>query len=380
MLKKEQHQWLSKLSTISHPTPFMVTDLQIIRENIETLENHLPKVDLYYAIKSNSSEKIIQTIDSKLKGYDIASLGELKHLMRLGVKTNRMLYSNPVKVPTHIQEAFKLGVKYFAFDSLDEIKKLAEYAPGSNVYLRIKVSDYGSKFPLSSKFGVDALHAVAYMDTALEAGLNPCGITFHVGSQSESPHTWVSAFETAGHVISKLSNAGIPVDFVDIGGGIPASYTERITSISQLARTINNSISKYIPENVRVVAEPGRFVSASGSVIVSSVIGREFRGSSEWIFLDMGVFQGLMEPLEINSWRYPVFTSHGKRAAAFSRPFVLTGPTCDAYDTIGLVYMLPSTLGIGDRVYIGAAGAYTTVYSSNFNGFEPPTQYFLNDQ
>lgn len=377
MLKKEQDYWLELLEDKRYTTPCIITDLQKFRDNVQLLNDLLPKVGIYYAIKSRSDREVIEALDSIVDGYDIASYGEYKLLQEVGVNPKRVFYSNPVKIPNHITHTYREGVRYFAFDSLDEVKKLAKLAPEANVYLRVKVSDYGSKFPLSSKFGVDPIHAVAYADTARELGLNVCGLAFHVGSQSENPQTWKVAFKTAGQIIERLEAAGIKVTLLNIGGGFPVMYTEQIASIKHLAEVINKSIEEYIPSYIKVVAEPGRFVSANTSVIVSSVIAREHRGGTEWLFLDMGVFQGLMEPLEMREWRYPVFSRYGRQAADFSRPFVLTGPTCDAYDTIGFDYQLPSNIDVGDRVYIAMSGAYTTVYQSHFNGFNPPTVHYL---
>lgn len=377
MLKKEQQRWLDIVSNNQHPTPYMLTDLQLFRNNVKLLQELLPRVAVFYAVKSRSDSEVIRALDDLVVGYDIASLGEYKMLADLGVSADRMLYSNPVKIPEHIAGTHKAGVKYFAFDSLDEAKKIASIAPGSNVYLRVKVSDYGSKFPLSSKFGVDPLHAVAYADTAKELGLNVCGLSFHVGSQSENPKTWSAAIKTAGQIIKRLEAAHIEITMVNMGGGFPAVYTEPIASIQEMAEVINQAIDKHLPPDVHIVAEPGRFVSANTSLIVTSVLAREHRGGAEWLFVDMGVFQGLMEPLEMSDWKYPVFSIYGKDAHEFSKPFVLTGPTCDAYDTIGLNYSLPSNIKVGDQVFIGMTGAYTTVYASNFNGFPPPDIYYL---
>lgn len=377
MLVKEQNKWISILKNLDYPTPFKITDLSILQNRVKTLKELLPRVEIFYATKSNSDRRVIEALDKLVAGYDIASLGEFNQLNQQGVDPSKMLYSNPVKVPEHIKKTYAHGVKFFAYDSLDEIKKLAKYAPGANCYLRVKVSDYGSKFPLSKKFGIDPLHAVAYVGMALDHGLKANGLTFHVGSQSENLHTWQVALETCGEIIKRLNSAGIKIDFLNIGGGFPATYTEKISSVKQVAKAINRSIDKYIPQGIRIVAEPGRFVSAEASVIVSSVIGREHRGSGEWLFLDMGVFQGLIEPLEIRKWRYPIFTNYGRKAAVFGQPFVLTGPTCDAYDTIGFDYMLPSNIKYGDKIYIGATGAYTNVYESTFNGFLPPKSYYI---
>lgn len=377
MLKKDQQNWINVLKDLDYPTPFKITNLAKIRSQVELIKSHIPRLEIHYAVKSCTDIEVIKSIDGLVHGYDIASLGEFELLNSLGVSADRILYSNPVKIPDHITQTHDAGVNYYAFDSLDEINKLSEYAPAANCYLRVKVSDYGSKFPLSSKFGVDSLHAVAYMDMAIDKGLKANGLAFHVGSQSENLHTWEVAFETCGKIIQNLAKADIKIDMLNIGGGFPVMYTERIASFPQIARVINRSIDRFIPPQVKIVTEPGRFISAEASVIVTKVIGREHRGSSEWLFLDMGVFQGLMEPLEMHNWRYPIFTDYGKKAAAFSRPFTLTGPTCDAYDTIGLDYQLPSTIKRGDRIYIGVAGAYTGVYESTFNGFSPPKTYYI---
>jgi ornithine decarboxylase len=109
---------------------------------------------------------------------------------------------------------------------------------------------------------------------------------------------------------------------------------------------------------------------------VTEIIAREHRSGTDWLHLDMGVFQGIMEPLEMRSWKYPTFTEKNPRG--YKKDFVLTGPTCDAFDTIGTDYSLPSEMNTGDKVYIGSAGAYTSVYGSTFNGFEVPKTYFIN--
>jgi ornithine decarboxylase len=375
---EEKQYWANLLNDLTYKTPFLVTDLECARNNVRTLKKLMPRVGIYYAIKSNSDSSFIKAIDGLVDGYDIASYGECSELESIGVPARRMVYSNPVKIPEHIKKSYKRGVDKFAFDSVDEIKKLAKYAPGSKVYLRIKVSDYGSKFPLSRKFGADPKHALSYLETAADMGLVPFGITFHVGSQSENVHTWQSAFETSGEIFEKARRIGMNLNFLNIGGGFPAQYTDRIISLEELAKTINLALKKHIPDDVRVIAEPGRNISANTSALATTVIAREYREGSNWLYLDMGVFQGLMEPLEMSDWKYPVFSETVDRGSKLSQSFVLSGPTCDAYDTIGLDYKLPSGIKMGQRIYIGAVGAYSLVYKSSFNGFKPPKVYYIN--
>lgn len=368
--------WLLEVRKLSHKTPFLVTNLGVVKNNIDHLISLLPDVKIFYAIKSNPDAKLIQTIDSKIAGYDIASLGEFEYLKSLGISPKRMIFSNPIKIPAHIHQTFQEGVGYFSFDTKLEIIKLSKSAPGSSVFLRIKVSDSGSSFPLSRKFGVDPDNAIQYLLEAKEAGLNPIGLAFHVGSQSDNPDAWKLAFTICKDIFKSAERQGLELFVINMGGGIPAEYTTADIHLREIADVINQEIANLSPYII-VIAEPGRSISATSSVIVTSIIGKGDRGYCEdWLYLDMGVFQGLMEPLQMSSWRYPIYTDYDD-IEANKQKYVLTGPSCDAYDTIGLNYELPIDLELHDRIYIASTGAYTIVYASAFNGFPPPQIYYI---
>lgn len=379
MKEKEEKQWLEKIALAGEfETPFLLTDLAIAKERVQLLKKLLPRVEIYYAVKSNNDRQVLETLEPLVAGFDIASVGEYRQLRKLDVGAERILYSNPVKVPSHIAETHKGGVRYYAVDSLSEIEKLATHAPGCTVNLRLKTPDYGSKFPLSSKFGVDAAHAVDYAAVAQDAGLQVKGLTFHVGSQSENALAWQAAIKMCAKLIHEMAKKGITIEFLDLGGGLPAVYEDIAPDVNDAAKAITKALDDHISPDIRVLIEPGRYISANTSVLVTSVIGREHRVGTDWLYLDMGVFQGLIEPLEIPGWRYPIFSNKSRRG--YKKSYVLTGPTCDAYDTLGSDYLLPSDLNVGDRLYIGATGAYSLVYGSAFNGFEVPKTYYINKE
>lgn len=376
MTELKKRFWLEKIKAQGDlPTPYILTDLAIVKGNAKQLKELLSNVKIYYAVKSNSHPRIIDALDDIVEGYDIASLGEWELLKQHNVKPGRILFSNPVKIARHIEHTFNAGIRYYALDSLDEIKKLSEFAPGANVYIRIQVSNYGSKFPLSRKYGILPAHVAEYASLAKDLGLQVRGLAFHVGSQAENLQVWETAFKICNEAIERLQKAGIDVDFLDIGGGFPANYGQPVPSISVVCGFINQAIKQYVPEKVQVVAEPGRFIVANASVVVTEITAREHRSGTDWLYLDMGIFQGLMEPLEMRDWQYPVFTN--KTHKGYKKAFTLTGPTCDAYDTIGDEYTLPAEIERGDKLYIASTGAYTSVYESNFNGFEKPKNYFV---
>jgi len=129
-------------------------------------------------------------------------------------------------------------------------------------------------------------------------------------------------------------------------------------------------LKEEFPPGIEVFAEPGRAVVGEAGILVCSVVAKAKRDGEDWLYLDAGVFTGLME--SIGGIQY-VFTTHknGRR-----RKWVVAGPTCDSMDVISKDTELPD-LEVGDRVYISSAGAYTTAYASRFNGFSIPKTYFF---
>lgn len=354
----------------AHPTPYVRMDLPTLRAKARAFNEALPGIGVYYAVKANDNRDVVLALDPLVTGYDVASLTEIEYLMSLGVAPERLRYSNPVKIPSHIAGAYGLGVTYFAFDSISEIDKVAANAPGSSVYLRLDVSNKGSRVPLSSKFGADPADALKYCKAAQAAGLTVAGITFHVGSQSEDTGAWPDAIALAGRVIGSLNSAGIRITFLNIGGGFPADYGNGAPALADVATAIKGALVAHVPPSVAVIAEPGRYLVAEAGSLVTTVIGRETRGTEEWLYLDMGRFQGLTELFEMPGFLYPVRA--GEAHAADGVSFTLTGPSCDSFDTIGKGYVLPADMKVGDTVIIDSAGAYTFVYGSTFNGFSVP--------
>ena len=119
--------------------------------------------------------------------------------------------------------------------------------------------------------------------------------------------------------------------------------------------------------------EPGRYLVAECGVLASTIIGREERAGEEWLYIDVGVYNGLMETQQLqNNWAYPMSSSRWGQPATRTSHFTVAGPSCDSADTMFVGVELPASLTVDDRIYIGTAGAYTTSYASNFNGFPAP--------
>jgi ornithine decarboxylase len=345
-------------------------DLNVVAQAYQAMTTSLPGVAVHYAMKCNSYLPVLQRLNSLGSRFEIASAIELDDLLGIGVDPAQILFSNPVKPVSHIARAYAAGVRQFAFDSSGEAAKLAKVAPGSAVIVRLAAYERSSDVPSEGKFGVDADAAAALLLNASEVGLYPQGIAFHVGSQMMWPQAWRTPLEMVGEVMAKLAADNVYLETVNVGGGFPARYARRPPPLSEYWAIIDAGLAA-LPYPVRALAEPGRALVAEAGTLVATVIGTAVRAGKRWIHLDVGAFNGLMESLETNTrLRYPIWDS---LASPVRESCHLTGPTCDSQDTILFDVDMSVGLSAGDRVYIGSAGAYTTVYASRFNGFDVPT-------
>ena len=169
--------------------------------------------------------------------------------------------------------------------------------------------------PSEGKFGVDPEAAVGLLLAARDLGLDPYGITFHVGSQMLSPLAWERPLRMVGQVMEKLRSSGIRLRMVDVGGGFPARYSAQPLPLTEFADVIAAGLAA-LPYDVDVVIEPGRAVVAEAGTLIATVIGTALRHGDRWAHLDVGAFNGLMESLETNNrLRFPVRDSRGSATA-----------------------------------------------------------------
>ena len=371
-------QWLEKNKPAS---PALVFDLSSVEKNFNYLKRLYKNIEVFYAVKANPNKKIIKLLNSLGSFFDCASIGEIEVCISSKVSPEKISYGSTLKKADDIDRAFKLGIKLFAFDSIEELIKISKKAPGTDVFCRIMVPNGGSEWPLSKKFGCSNKTAESLILEAKKLGLNPIGLSFHVGSQQLSLETWKRAISYASSIFKKLSKKNIILGFLNLGGGIPASYKNKICNSkiysSNILKSIDKSFGNLKP--VRIIMEPGRFLVAEAGVIETEVIlvsSRDKRNKKRWVYIDVGRYNGLAET-EGEAIHYEIRAKSLKQVK--KENFILAGPSCDSHD---IIYkkkecMLPKDLKCGDKLRILATGAYTNVYSSNFNGIKNITEYFI---
>lgn len=356
-------------------TPHLDINLAKVTHAYHEFKQAMPEVGIHYAMKCNPHTAILRHVAELGGAFEVASATELDQLVALGIHAQNVLYSNPVKPIEHIARAHTLGIWRFAFDSKLELRKIAQVAPGTAVYVRIAAPKHQSGVPSEGKFGIDAKSALELLRYAKALGLQPYGIAFHVGSQMEYPEVWEHAIKTSGDIMRRLRRYSIELKMLNIGGGFPSYYSRELPTIAMYGAHITAALQKHLPYKVEVVAEPGRYLVAEAGIFVATIIGVAKRFNKTWLHLDIGAFNGLMESLETqNTLRFPMTDSKQGRATAF---YHITGPTCDSQDTLLYDALLSKNLTVGDKIYIHSAGAYTTSYASTFNGFSIPTVHVV---
>src|SRR5205823_6417672 len=296
-----------------------------------------------------------------------------------GATADRLSFGNTIKKERDIAFAYQAGIRLFAFDSEAELEKLARQAAGARVFCRILVSCEGADWPLSRKFGCTPEMAVTLLRKAREFGLDPYGVSFHVGSQQTDLGQWDGAIGTAAQMFTLLAEADINLRMVNIGGGFPARYRSAVSTVEQYAQAVTAALTRHFGNDLpEIIIEPGRSLVGDAGLIQSEVvlIADKGDGGKRWVYLDVGKFNGLAETIgECIKYR---IEAPGRRGP--SGPVILAAPTCESADILyeQTEYRLPLGLAVGDKVEILAAGAYTASYASvGFNGFPPLRTYCI---
>jgi ornithine decarboxylase len=361
-------------------TPCLVLDVDRVEANFRALSRALPLARIYYAVKANPAAPVLERLVGLSSSFDAASFEEIEACLAAGARPEAISFGNTIKKESAIRRAHAAGVSLFAFDSAEELQKLADNAPGARVYCRIMVANAGADWPLSRKFGTTVALARDLMLRAGELGLDPYGLSFHVGSQQTDTASYEAAIGNVAMLFTDLRDAGVRIRMVNLGGGFPVPYRDEVPDIDSFGDAIMGAMTRHfgnaLPE---MLIEPGRFIVGDAGVVSSEVVlvsRRDRDDPVRWVYLDIGRFGGLAET-EGEAIKYRIVTPHdGGRMG----PVAIAGPTCDGADILyeRSNYRLPEALRHGDVVQLLSTGAYVSTYASQkFNGFAPLAEHYV---
>lgn len=365
-----------------HGTPLFILDHARIRENYHLFKKHLPRVQCYFAVKSNSNPEIIKTLFHEGASFDVASYNEFmqvyEHIDHLEEKAkehyvwDKIIFSNTIK-DRHTLQKIRQYRPLMTYDNHAEVNKIREHCDTAGLVLRLKVPDTGSQVEMSSKFGAEPGDAMDLIRHAHDLGLTVEGLSFHVGSQCNNFDNYSAALAITSEILNEARAKGYKLNLVDIGGGFPVPYDAQVPHFEELTSLLNDEFARLFPQDVEILAEPGRFMVATAATLVSEIIGKARRDGKLFYHINDGVYHTFSGVI-YDHWipTFQAFKDGEKEVCA------VVGPTCDSFDKISLAEELPGDLKIGDYLYTLNIGAYSIASSTKFNGFDGAKVLHLN--
>ena len=344
-------------------TPLLVMSVEQIKQNYRYLKDHMPRVNLHYAVKANPDERIVRTLKDLGSCFDVASDGEILQLQALGIEGARMVYANPIKPVHGIETARRAGILNYMVDSEPEIEKMAKVLPGASILVRVRMQNPEALIDLNKKFGAEPEAVMQLLLKARECGLDVAGLAFHVGSQTTHYGAYMNSLKVCRQLFDEAAKNGMDLRILDIGGGFPirAPGGAKIDVAGMLAE-ITAGLDELFPQT-EIWAEPGRFICGTAVKLITRVIGKQHRDSQDWYFLDEGIY-GTFSGVIFDHWDFEMLTfKEGPVVSA-----IFAGPSCDSFDVI---FRDKETvaLEVDDLILVPNIGSYSSASATTFNGF-----------
>lgn len=397
---------LQHYAMTSGKSSFNVINLGAVVDKYMLWRRSFPRIQPFYAVKSNPDAVICRTLHVSGTGFDCASKAELELILSMpGIHVNDIIFANPCKQIEHILYAKEHDVSMMTFDNPYELDKIYKHYPGARLVLRLLPDDSHSLMPFGSKFGASLQESIDLLHRCKELGMNVVGVSFHVGSGCFSSVAWIEALKLARTVFDEAKALGYHMNLVDIGGGFPGVETGNLPLAAIGPEVAPIADALFGPE-VRIIAEPGRFFCTQSTTLACTVVSKRHRlvasnpvgGANHHSPASSPLSDGSAAATPALEPEYQLYLSDGIYGSmncivfdhvvldpallaedAPLRPLHRTtmwGPTCDSIDVVVKGLPFPET-HVGEWLYFENMGAYTSAAASSFNGFAPPHPVYV---
>ncbi len=324
-----------------------------------------------YAVKTNSNIAVLQSLAKLGAGFDIVSQGELERVLRAGGDPKKVVFSGVAKQSSEIRRALEVGIRCFNLESHAELNRIQTVAESmdliANISIRVnpdvdaKTHPYISTGLKDNKFGVDIDTAPElYADACACSHINPVGIDCHIGSQLTEITPFVDALERVLTLKATLSEMGIDINHLDLGGGLGIQYTDEVPPA--IATYIQALISKLNDPEIEVIIEPGRAIAGNAGVLLTEVEYLKPTEHKNFAIIDAAM-NDLIRPALYQAYQEIVPVT--PRTDGLETNWDLVGPVCETGDFLGKDRKL--NLKAGDLLAVKSSGAYGFTMSSNYN-------------
>ena len=364
--------------------------LQLFTEAFLSQPTPIPHL-VCYAVKANPSLAVLKLLQHEGAGFDIVSGGELERILTIDkAPTHRVVFSGVGKTAAEIDLALRAGILLFNVESEGELELLAERAAKvkrkARIALRVNPDVFAETHPYIStglrehKFGIDIRRArAAYRAAASYKWIEPAGVSVHIGSQIRSTEPFGSAVARVAELMLELRKDGLPIRFLDAGGGLGVEYhAGQPFNPEEKVRHYAGALAKAISglDSVTLLLEPGRFLIAQAGALVTRVLYVKKNGEKTFVITDAGM-NDLIRPALYQAHHEIVPVTPRKGARKITADVV--GPVCETGDFFARDRVLPSVQP-GDLLAILDAGAYGMSLASNYNSRPRPAEVLVHGE
>ncbi len=364
-------------------TPFFVYSKKYFTDRFNLLSNalHGTNFKIFYAVKSNYNLSIIRHLSSLGAGADVNSAGELYRAVRAGVSPASILLGGVGKSAEEITFALEQGILLFKVESYGELiqidriagtlNKTARVALRVNPNVNAKTHPYISTGLAENKFGIPLEEAeIIYQDKSLP-NIKFAGVDMHLGSQIATTEPYAEAIEKTLAMCARLREKGITLHHFDIGGGFGVQYdNESDFPFEEFTKTV---IAPLKASGMTIFLEPGRFLSANSSALISKVMYLKKNGNKNFIVTDAGMSE-LIRPSLYDAYHQIVTVNTKNRE---KKIYDVVGPLCESGDFIGKELEIEAPEQ-DELIAVLSAGAYGMAMASNYNARLRPAEVFVD--
>lgn len=366
-------------------TPLYVYSATSMRERLAEFRLAFEALEplLAYSVKSNGNLAVLRLVAEHGGGADIVSGGELHRARLAGIPAERILFSGVGKTVTELAAALGEGIYAFNVESEGELHALSELATTMElvapIALRVNPDvlsptphHYTATGHKTTKFGIPFEEARAlYHRAARLPGIRVRGVDVHIGSQILDVDPYRQAVERVLELVGELRADGHDLEFIDLGGGFGVSYDhERTLAPADFARALMPLLE---PAGLRLVLEPGRYISGPAGVLLTRVLYIKRMGGKTYVITDAGM-NDLLRPSHYSSYHrvLPTVQHEGREVDTVD----VVGPVCESGDFLALdrALELPEP---GELLAIGTAGAYGFSMASTYNARPRPAEVMV---
>ena len=327
-----------------------------------------------YAVKANSNLAILNLFARLGAGFDIVSGGELARVIAAGGAADKVVFSGVGKSREEMRAALEAGIHCFNVESASELDQLSEVAGSvgrrAPVSLRVnpdvdaRTHPYISTGLKTAKFGVAFGEAFElYRRAAALPHIAVKGIDCHIGSQLLDPAPAAEAADKVLALVDRLAAAGIPLEHIDLGGGMGIQYRADEPAPTASAY-LAPMLAKLANRREKLVFEPGRSLVGNAGLLLTRVEVLKPGEEKHFAVVDAAM-NDLMRPALYDAWHDIVKVGAGDTATGVAMPYEIVGPVCESGDFLGHDRNL--ALREGDLLAILSAGAYGMAMASNYN-------------